>query len=144
MICVKIESMSEKKTTTVRSILPFAVMTGFPGWGGLIYLMTQTKPSLGNRWLFFCAIVVAITGTAAPAVALLNRLFSGQTPVRFSMIVRESLWVGIFVAALVWLNKGQVISLGLVLVLAVGFILAEFLLRMRARSEWHPGKYPED
>lgn len=117
---------------------------GGSGWAGLIYLMTRTRPSLGNRWLFFCAIVVAVTGTASPVVALLNRLFSSRTPISFGMVVREALWVGIYFAALVWLNKGQVMTLGLAVVLAVGLILVEFLLRLRSRSEWHPGDAPED
>jgi len=144
MICVKIGTMSERQSTTVRSVLPFGIIMGFSGWGGLIYLMTQTRPSLGNRWLFFCAVVVAVTGTAAPAVALINRMFSSQTPVSFGMVIREALWVGIYAAAIVWLNKGQVVSLGLVVVLALGFILVEFFLRMRARSEWHPGEISEE
>lgn len=136
--------MSETTKTTVTSVLPFSIIIGLSGWGGLVYLTTQTSPSLGNRWLFFCAIVFAVTGSAAPFVALANRLFSSQTPVQFGMVVRESLWVGIYAAAFLWLNKGQVVSLGLLIVLAVGFILVEFLLRMRARSEWHPGDNSED
>jgi len=142
--CVKIEDMSNVMNTTIKSVLPFSIIIGFSGWGGLVYLMTQTSPSLGNRWLFFCAIVFAVTGSAAPLVALLNRLFSSHTPVRFGMVVREALWIGIFAAAFLWLNKGQVVSLGLLIVLAVGFILVEFLLRMRARSEWRPGNGSDD
>ncbi len=142
--CVKIEDMSDTTTTTVKSVLPFSIIIGLSGWGGLVYIMTQAHPSLWNRWLFFCAIVFAVTGSAAPFVALLNRLFSSQTPVRFGMVVREALWVGIYVAAFLWLNKGQVVSLGLLIVLAVGFILVEFLLRMRVRSEWHPRNGTDD
>lgn len=130
--------MNEKEIVTVRSVLPFSMLVGFSGWGGLVYLMQGPEPTLGPRWLFYCAIIFAITGTAAPGVTLLNRLFSTRTPVSFGMIVRESLWVGIYIAALVWLNKGQVMTLGLAIVLAVGLILIEFLLRLRARSEWHP------
>lgn len=141
---VKIEIMSDRESTTVRTILPFALLMGMSGWAGLIYLMTQTKPTLSHRWFFFCAIVVAVTGTSAPLVALLNRLFSTRTPVGFGMIVREALWVGIYFAALIWLNKGQVLTLSLAVVLAVGFILVEVLLRLRARSEWHPGKYSDE
>jgi hypothetical protein len=60
------------------------------------------------------------------------------------MIVRESLWVGVYFAALIWLNKGQVLTLSLAVLLAVGLIMVELLLRLRARSEWHPGKYTDD
>lgn len=141
---VKIEIMSDRRSITVRTILPFALLTGLSGWVGVIYLMTQTKPTLSHRWFFFCAVVIAVTGTSAPVVALLNRLFSTRTPVGFGMVVREALWIGIYFAALIWLNKGQVLTLSLAVVLAVGFILVEILLRLRIRSEWHPGKFPEE
>lgn len=141
---VKIGIMSYRRSTTVRNILPFALLMGIPGWVGVIYLMTQTKPTLSHRWFFFCAVVFAITGTSAPWVALLNRLFTHRMPVGFGMVVREALWIGIYIATLIWLNKGQVLTLSLAAVLAVGFVLVEILLRLRARSEWHPGKYPDE
>jgi len=136
--------MNDRHSPTIGNILPFAILMGASGWAGIVFLMTQTKPTLNHRWLFFCAVVVAVTGTASPVVGLINRLLSTSAPVSFGMIVRESLWVGIYIAALIWLNKGQVLTLSLAVVLAVGLIMVELLLRLRARSEWHPGKYTDD
>lgn len=104
----------------------------------MLYLMTQTVPDLGNRWRFFIALVFAITGTALPVVAYLNRVFTPFGPATFEIVVRESTMVGIYSGILLWLNKGQVLSIGLAIILAVGLILIELLLRFRYRSQWHP------
>ncbi len=90
--------------------------------------------------MFFAAVVVAVTGTAAPPVAVINRVMKSFAPASFDTILRESIMVGVFTAALLWLNKGQVLSLGLASILGSGFLLVEILLRLRARSEWHPGR----
>ncbi|RLD08328.1 MAG: hypothetical protein DRI56_05600 [Chloroflexota bacterium] len=100
--------------------------------------MTQTVPTLWPRWFFYFAIVVTVTGTILPFIAFLNWRFPTDVPISHGVVVREALWLGIYAAALVWLNKGQVLNIGLTIVLGVGFLLAESLLRMRARSQWHP------
>ena len=115
-----------------------ALGLGVPGWIGLVYLMTRTIPDLGNRWLFFIAVVVAITGTAVPIVAYLNRVFVPLGPANFEIVVRESTMLGVYAGILLWLNKGQVLSIGLAIILAVGLVLIELLLRLRYRSQWHP------
>ncbi len=118
--------------------MPLTLGLGVPGWFGLIYLMTRTIPDLGNRWLFFITVVIAITGTAVPIVAYLNRVFAPLGPANFEIVVRESTMIGIYVCILLWLNKGQVLSIGLAIILAVGLVLIEMLLRLRYRSQWHP------
>ena len=130
--------MEDKRSPSFITVLPLALLLAIPGWFGLIYLMTSTIPDLGNRWLFYISLVCAITGTAVPIVAYLNRVAAPFGPATFDIIVRESLLVGIYAGALLWLNKGQVLSFGLALILAVGLILVELLLRFRYRSEWHP------
>ena len=130
--------MEDKGSPTVRSLLPLTFLLAFPGWFGLIYLMTQTAPDLGNRWLFFSAIVFALTGTSLPFVAYLNRIIHILGPASFEIIIRESTMIGVFTGIMIWLNKGQVLSFGLGLILAVGLLLIELLLRFRNRSEWHP------
>lgn len=136
--------MKEKGSPTVRSVLPITILLAFPGWFGLLYLMTRTIPDLGNRWLFYVSVVFALTGTSIPLVAFLNRVVRFQGPVNFETIIRESTMIGTFGGILIWLNKGQVLSFGLALILAVGFLLVELLLRLRNRSEWHPVQDPED
>lgn len=130
--------MEGKRSPSFKTVLPLALILAIPGWTGLIYLMTRTIPDLGNRWLFYISLVFAITGTAVPIVAYLNRVATPFGPATFEIVVRESTMVGIFTGVLLWLNKGQVLSLGLALILAVGLTLVELLLRFRYRSEWHP------
>ena len=130
--------MEGKQSPTFRSILPLTFALGLPGWFGLIYLMTRTVPDLTNRWLFFIALVVALTGTSLPIVAYLNRVFHPLGPANFEIVVREATLVGLYAGILIWLNKGQVLSAGLAIILAVGMVLIEILLRLRFRSQWHP------
>jgi len=56
------------------------------------------------------------------------------------VIVRQSLWMGIYLPTLLWLRIGRVVSLSLALLLAAGLILIEWLLRLRERSQWHPDR----
>lgn len=130
--------MEGKHSPSFKSVLPLALILGIPGWTGLIYLMTQTIPDLGNRWLFFIALVFAITAAALPIVAYLNRVTTPKGSATFEIVVRESTMIGIYAGILLWLNKGQVLSIGLAVILAVGLVLIELLLRLRYRSEWHP------
>lgn len=137
---VRMGAMSEnRRPLSVTVFLPAAIVLSLLGWAGMWYLMTRTSPTLWPRWLFFFFLVLAVTGSVLPLVAFLNRRFSAQAPFSFGIVVRESLWVGVWVAILVWLNKGDVLSLGLALVLGAGFLLGEVLLRVRHKSRWRPG-----
>ena len=132
--------MTNHHPPSVASSLPAAIILSLGGWSGIWYLITRTVPTLWPRWFFFAAIVVAITGTVLPFIAFLNWRFSTDTPVKYGVIVREAIWVGVYVATLVWLNKGQVLNTGLAIVLGVGFLFAEALMRMQTRSQWRPGE----
>jgi uncharacterized membrane protein YjjB (DUF3815 family) len=130
--------MKNQGSPPVRTFLPISLILAVPGWLLLIYLVTQTVPELKNRWLFFAAIVITITGSAFPVVAYLNRIIKPFGPANYETVVREAIMTGLYSAILLWLNKGQVLSFGLALILAVGLILVELLIRLRNRSAWHP------
>jgi hypothetical protein len=130
--------MDENPSPTVRSVLPLALVLIIPGWMWLFYLMTRTVPNLGNRWMFFVSAVLAISGTTMPLVAYLNRFIQPFGPANFETIVRESSLLGVYAGMLLWLNKGQVLSISVALILAVGLILIELLIRLRMRSQWQP------
>ncbi len=130
--------MEDKDSLRFRTVLPITLILALPGWFGLIYLMTQTVPDLGNRWLFYVCVVFALTGSLIPVVAYLNRVIQPFGQATFEIVVREATMIGIYAGILIWLNKGQVLSFGLALILAVGLLLIELLLRLRNRSEWHP------
>jgi len=82
--------------------------------------------------------VLALTGTVMPAVAFLNRRFPSLPPPTPQVILRQSLWIGIYVPTLAWLQIGRVLNLAVAGLLAVCLILIELLLRLRERSQWKP------
>lgn len=108
------------------------------GWGGLVYLFFFTLPTLGPRWLFFFFLMLALTGSALPIVAFLNRRFQLPSQIDAGVIIRQSIWVGIYGNLLAWFQLGRILTMALVLFLAVGFVLIEFLLRLRENSLWSP------
>lgn len=130
--------MEPQDTPSVVSFLPTSIFLIILGWGGLITLLLYTIPNMGPRWMFFFLTVVALTGTIMPMVAFLNRRFPGKPPATSMVVVRQSLWVGIFGATLAWLQIGHVLTNALAFLLAVGLFLIEFLLRLSERSQWKP------
>jgi len=90
--------------------------------------------------MFFVAAVFAITGTSIPLVAYLNRIVRPFGPATYEMIVRESTIIGVYAGILIWLNKGQILTYGLAIILGIGLLIVELLIRLRTRSEWHPAE----
>jgi hypothetical protein len=123
---------------SVRSTLPVALLLALVGWAGLAYLFIFTLPTLGPRWLFFFLIVVAVSGIFLPLVAFLNRRFPTQPPATANTLLREASLVSIYFATLAWLQLGRVLTMPLVLLLAFGLVLVEFLIRLREKSRWEP------
>ncbi len=88
--------------------------------------------------MFFVAVVLAVSGLTLPLVAYLNRIIQLFGPANYETVVREATMLGVYGGILLWLNKGQVLSTGLALILGIGLILVELLIRLRNRSQWHP------
>ena len=130
--------MNQKQTPSINSFLPAALFLAIIGWGGLIALIYFTMPTVGPRWLFFFLSVLAVTAIALPLAAFLNNRFPSTPPATTGVILRQALWVGIYFPTLAWLQIGRVLTPSLALLLAVGFILIEFLLRLREKSQWKP------
>jgi len=130
--------MTSNTSPRVANFLPAAVILFIIGWGGLIALTITTLPTVGPRWLFFFLCVMAITGTMLPMIAFLNRRFPSTPPPSAMVIVRQSLWFAIYAATLVWLQMGRVLNPALAILLAIGLVLIEFLLRLSEKSQWKP------
>jgi hypothetical protein len=130
--------MNSQSSPPVRTFIPAAIILAILGWGGLYFLVNLTIPTVGPRWLFFFLSVLALTGTTLPVIAFLNQRFPTNPPVNAGVIVREAIWVGIYFPTLAWLQLGQVLTPALSLLLAVGFLAIEVLLRLRERSQWIP------
>jgi hypothetical protein len=103
------------------------------GWGGLYALVTTTTPRVGERWLFFLLLHIAVTGTVLPFVRLLNARF---TPASYDLppggvLVRQAVWVGLFVVACAWLQIPRALSPQIAFLLALAFVVIEVFLRAR-------------
>ncbi len=104
------------------------------GWAGLALLLNYTLPTLWPRWGFFALLVLACTGTAIPISFWLNSVFSPNPAAEPKVVVRQSIWVGIYFAVLAWLQIGRLLSFTIGLWLALGLIVLEYLLRLRETS----------
>ncbi len=130
--------MNSQSSPQVRTFIPAALILALIGWGGLYALINFTIPTVGPRWLFFFLSVLALTGTSLPVVAFLNQRFPTDPPVSSGVVVREAIWIGVYFPTLTWLQLGRVLTSALILLLAVGLIAIEILLRLRERSQWKP------
>jgi hypothetical protein len=88
--------------------------------------------------LFFFLGVLALTGTVLPIVAFLNRRFQSSPAPSSGVIIRQSIWVGVYGATIAWLQLGRALTPALGLLLALGLVVIEWLLRLREKSQWNP------
>ena len=130
--------MERKRPPTIRSTLPAALTLALIGWGGLYELIDTARPTVGARWLFFFLGVLAVSGTALPFVAFINRRFLTDPPATIAIIVRQALWIAIYFSTLAWLQKGRILTPTLGIVLGLGIVAIEGLLRSRELSQWKP------
>lgn len=122
----------------VKAFLPTAVTLMSIGWVGFYWVLVYNAPSGGTRWVFFFTGVLALTGTVLPFMAFLNRRFPSNPPPTAAVIVRQAIWVGVYLPTLAWLRIGRVLTPSLAILLALGLIMIEWLLRLRERSLWKP------
>jgi hypothetical protein len=130
--------MNTNSSPPVSGFIPAAFILALIGWGGLFLLINFTIPTLGPRWLFFFLSVLALTGTSLPIVAFLNRRFPSRPAATSGIILREAILIGIFLPTLFWLQLGRVLTFPLAMLLSIGFLSIELLLRLRERSQWKP------
>lgn len=103
------------------------------GWLSLYYLVTTTLPRVGQRWIFFMLLLIAVTGTVLPFIRYLNVRFT-PTDVELppgGVIVRQSIWFGLFVVLCAWLQLPRVLNLPIAFFLGLVFIGIEVFLRSR-------------
>ena len=130
--------MDSRRSPPVSAFFITTFVLTVVGWGGLFVLLNFTLPTVGPRWMFFFLFFLALTGTALPLVAFLNRRFPTMPPANAGVILRQAIWFGVYGSTLAWLQSGRVLTSALVLLLAIGLILIEWLLRLRERSQWKP------
>jgi hypothetical protein len=125
-------------------ILFSGLIMGILGISGLVYVILYTDPELGYRWLLFFFITMGLSGVALPVVGFLNRRFPGAQAANEGVILRQSIWVGLYACVLVWLQQGRLLNGVMAFFLALGLCLVEIFLRMGERARWRPAKEPEN
>jgi len=85
--------------------------------------------------LMFCGLVaLTVTGISLPFTWFLNRRFTRDSAPRPLVIVRQAVWVGVWIAALLWLRANQTFNVPLMLITAGALALVELLLLLRQRG----------
>lgn len=127
-----------RKLPPFRSFIPFSILLALIGWGGVFYLINSTLPTLGPRWLFFFFITLAMTGTGLPMIVFLNIRFPSYPPIDTPIVIRQACWIGVFSGVIAWLQLGRILTPGIGVVIAVGLVVIEGLIRFREKSRWSP------
>jgi hypothetical protein len=91
---------------------------------------------------FLATVMVATTGLVLPLSYILNRRFSKtsgaeeeQRPTPpFLVTLRQSMWVGVWVAFCVWLQMNRALSFAVAGLVAAVLVLFELLLHVRTRA----------
>lgn len=120
-----------------RGVLIASVVMMLVGWVGLYQLVTHALPLAFPRWLFFILLFTAVTGTALPFVRFLNLRFTGgdAPPVSAGVVLRQSIWFGLYAVTTAWLQIPRVLSWPVAFFLALSFVVIEVYLRLRERDE---------
>jgi hypothetical protein len=114
-------------------VMAAALVMALGGWVGLFQLVTTALPRVGQRWLFFLLLHIAVAGTALPFIRYLNVRF---TPVDVDLppggvLVRQSVWVALFVVTCVWLQIPRVLNLPIAFFIGLVLVVIEVFLRVR-------------
>jgi len=103
------------------------------GGGGLLFTFIFLEPKLGARWLFFFFLVIFGAGIGLPFTFIVQRRFAKQT-VGSHILVREAALFGIYLSLLAWLQLGRILTNLILMIIGLGFILFEMLLRMAEKA----------
>jgi len=112
-----------------------ATLMAVAGWVGLWLLVTTTLPTAFPRWLFFVFLYLAVTGTVLPFVRFLNVRFTREGMPSGGVILRQSIWVGLFVVACAWLQIPRVLNPVIAFFLALSLIVIEVFLHVREQDQ---------
>ena len=68
----------------------------------------------------------------------LNLRFPSKPLVGATVIMRQAIWFGVYVALLIWLQQERLVTIWTGLGLAAGLIAIEYFIRMRENARWQP------
>lgn len=124
----------DSQQPTFKTYLPSAITLILLGWGGVSAALYFYLPFVWSRWAFFVFIIMGLTGIALPVVYYLHKRFPEELPAEPNVIIRQSLWVGVYGATLAWLQLGRLVTMYVILGLAGGLIAAEYFIRIREKA----------
>jgi len=87
---------------------------------------------------FLASVVVLFTGLALPLSYYLNRRLNPSDrrnePPSFLTVIRQALWVGLWVAFCLWLQMNRTLGVAVAALVAAVLVLFEVVLQLRARA----------
>src|SRR5215204_1380442 len=101
--------LMDSQQLTFRPYRSSAIALFLLGWGGLFLILYLSLPFVWSRWAFFVCGILALTGTALPIVYFFHKRFPDKEPIGSHVILRQSIWVGIYFASLAWLQLGRLV-----------------------------------
>lgn len=108
------------------------------GGGGLYYLVNNEEPKAGARWALFILLYVGVVGLSLPVIRFINmRLSRDPAMVTDSIILRQSLLIGLYVTLAAWLQILRVFTPFIAGFLAFGFIVIEIFVRIRENMQFY-------
>ncbi|HTX92515.1 MAG TPA: hypothetical protein VMC09_14985 [Anaerolineales bacterium] len=130
--------MEARPNSSFKPYLASAISLFVIGWGTVAITIVTLTPTVWARWLLFFGGTLGLTSLAMPAAWFLNLRFPSEPPAGPYVIVRQSIWVGVYGAVLTWLQQVRLVTLWSGLGLALGLIAIEYLVRMREKARWQP------
>lgn len=130
--------MDTKNSSPFSAILATSLLLVAVGGAGLALLFNLTVPTLGPRWLFFFLVTLAASGLALPVAYFFNIRFPSEPPAQAGVLLREAIFVGLYVDLALWLRFGKVLNFAIGVFVLAAFIFIELLLRWRERSRFAP------
>ena len=105
-----------------------AIALAFVGAVGLALLVFMVYPVLWARWAFFLCLSALATGVSLPLIAYLHHRFPAGAPTHERTVLREGVWVGLYLGVLAWLQLGRILTPISALIPAVGLAALEAFL----------------
>jgi hypothetical protein len=130
--------MEPHPNSSFRPYLASAISLFVLGWGAMAFAILTLSPTVWARWLLFFGGTLGLTSLGLPIMWFLNLRFRSDPPAGAGVIVRQTIWLGVYGAVLVWLQQVRLVTLWSSLGLAAGLVAIEYLIRMREKARWQP------
>lgn len=123
----------------VRTYVLLGMLFSIPSGYFLYRLITETKPFLKERWIFYFLLFLLICGIGLPFYAMMNKWFFTAKRIRPETVLRETIGTALLLETILWFRIGRALN-GMVLMVGIGgFVLIEILMRARENIAFRTG-----